>query len=479
MARRNTFARVAAVALAALLLPTVAALATPAIDARFRDYYNQRQGIRVLGYPLTELVDVAGYPAQYFEKGRIEDHRAEVTDPNWAFMYGRLTAELMERAPERAVTGVNLTYADLHGAARQRRPAPTGFRGGVMQVSEGTWPVMFVPYDPYLRPAAGHTVPMYFWDYINRADLFPGGWLHDVGLPMTGILTAETIKNGERRTINLQAFERTVLTYDPRNPVGWMVERGNIGADLLEALGTIAPDALVTPAHNAVVTLPLHILARPIRPGAQVMATLRWTDGPQIATTITALNTGASGGVVVGNLDYPIGPGSPPLPPTGPATLELRADGQVIGLRQLTVLHPEDPNTQAVTVYWVVGETVQPARRVVPRTAAIGTAALEALLWGPTPRDGPNRTSALPTPEQVTSYPGRAPDWGPRVTLRSLKIENGVATADFSPEMSAYGGGSLRVKLIRDQISRTLLEFPSVREVRIAVAGQTEGVLEP
>jgi spore germination protein GerM len=65
------------------------------------------------------------------------------------------------------------------------------------------------------------------------------------------------------------------------------------------------------------------------------------------------------------------------------------------------------------------------------------------------------------------------------VTLRSLTITNGVATADFSRELQAYGGGSLRVMLIRQQISRTLLQFPTVRLVRIAVEGQEEGVLEP
>lgn len=115
----------------------------------------------------------------------------------------------------------------------------------------------------------------------------------------------------------------------------------------------------------------------------------------------------------------------------------------------------------------------------VPSTARIGTAALNELLWGPSPPNLAGFTTTIPTPEQVLSYSGRAPGWGARVTLRSLTIVDGVATADFSQEMRAYGGGSLRVRLIRQQISRTLLQFPTVREVRIAIAGQTEGVLEP
>ncbi len=43
----------------------------------------------MLGYPLTDLVEVTGYPAQYFEKGRIEDHHRDVSDPRWQYQYGR------------------------------------------------------------------------------------------------------------------------------------------------------------------------------------------------------------------------------------------------------------------------------------------------------------------------------------------------------------------------------------------------------
>jgi spore germination protein GerM len=117
--------------------------------------------------------------------------------------------------------------------------------------------------------------------------------------------------------------------------------------------------------------------------------------------------------------------------------------------------------------------------RRVPKTVRIGTAALEELLSGPRPGGLAGFTTAIPTPDEVLSYAGRAPDWRPRVMLRSLAIENGVATADFSPELRAYGGGAARVQLIRDQITRTLLQFPTVHTVRIAIAEQTEGVLQP
>jgi hypothetical protein len=160
-------------------LPPVQAHTQPTVAEPFRAYYATHDGMRVLGPPLTDLVMVHGIAAQYFEKGRMEDHRAEVSDPAWAIMYGRLTAELMEHAPGVAVSETDITYADLAQSNRPeaRRAAPAGFTGGTLTVSEGTWPVMFVPYDSQLRPAPGYTVPMYFWDYMQRRDLFPGGWL--------------------------------------------------------------------------------------------------------------------------------------------------------------------------------------------------------------------------------------------------------------------------------------------------------------
>jgi spore germination protein GerM len=143
------------------------------------------------------------------------------------------------------------------------------------------------------------------------------------------------------------------------------------------------------------------------------------------------------------------------------------------------MLSADDPNAKTITLYWVTGLDTQPTQRRIPKTVRIGTAALEELLWGPELKNLAGFSTALPTPEDVLNFPGREPDWGPRVTLRNLTITNGVATADFSKELKAYGGGSERVRLIREQITQTLKQFPTVREVQIAIEGQTQGVLEP
>ena len=470
-------------AIATLLLtlqPSGIARAGPTIAERFQAYYASHDGMRVLGNPVTALLEVQGYPAQYFEKGRIEDHRGEVADTQWGFMYGRLTVGLMDSNPGGSVTGTSVRYADLREAhdPRSRHAPPSGFNGGTMFVSGKG---VFVPYDAQLRPAPGYFVDNAFWQYINRADLFPGGWLHDIGLPMTDIFHGVAVKNNARRDITMQAFERTVLTYDPQNPASWQIERGNIGMDAVQTIGTPSVVELEIPAPNAQVTLPLHMLMRGAQPNERVTATLRWQDGTTLNQQFTLLRGEDGRGLLIDNLDW-LNMLQPPEPRTQPATLEIRrGTGEVLARQSIVVLSPNDPNTQEIQVFWTISgaERVGPQLRRVQATPRIGTAALEELLWGPPKISQIGYGTAIPTPEQVLSYPGREPDWGPRVTLRKLTIENGVATADFSQELKAYGGGSTRVMFIRQQITQTLKQFPTVREVRIAIEGQTEGVLEP
>jgi len=475
MCARKPACLLAAIILILALLPASLAHAERSVAEPFRAYYDQYQGMRVLGYPITELIEANGYMAQYFEKGRIEDHHAERVPADWQFMYGRLTAELIERAGQTLVSGTSLTYADLRRYAdpAQRRSAPERFAGGIAAMHDG----IFIPYDAQLHPAPGYIVQPYFWAYMTRADLFPAGWLHDIGLPLTEAFKASAYKNGKLREITMQAFERAVLTYDPHNPVEWQVERGNIGADAVRLLPPA--NTIEIPAPGGWVTFPLHVLARVGRPGEQITAVLRWDNDQQMTRTCMVLRGEDGRGLLIGSFD--IVPAQQPNQPwTQAARLEIRdGSGSVVAQQALRVLHPDDPDTREIELYWLVGERLQSELRRVPRASASGTGALNELLWGPLPQNSAGFTTALPTTAEVLSFAGRTAEWGPRVTLRKAALADGVAQVDFSRELRAYGDDSLRASLIHAQITRTLLQFPQVRDVRITIEGERDTLVEP
>jgi hypothetical protein len=456
------------------LLPRAQAQASPAVAEPFRAYYEQHQGMRILGYPMTGLIEINGYQVQYFEKGRLEDHRAEQNTAKWRFMYGRLAVELLERVRYATISGTLLTYADL-GRHHQSDllPAPPGFSGGVVDISAGT----FVPYDAQLRPAHGYIVPAYFWEYITRNELFPDGWLHDIGLPITGVFQTTISKNGKLRNITMQAFERTVLTYDSQNPTDWQVERANIGVDAVRMLPS--PNRIEIPSPNARVTLPIHLLARVGRPGETVVVRLTWEHGASLAQPYTLLRGEDGRGLLIETLDLPPEYRSQ-QPWTQSAQLEIdTGQGVALARQAITLLHPDDPDTRMIRLYWVSATSVEAQLQTVPVSSAPEEEALDLLLWGPRAQTPMTLTTALPTPAQVLGFPGRAGDWGPRVTLRSFKLADGIAVVDFSKEMAAYGGESLRASRIHAQITRTLLQFPAVRDVQITVDGQRDMLLEP
>lgn len=214
------------------------------VDARFRVYYDRVDGFRVMGRAISRpTTTVDGRPAQYFEKARLEDDRARnrTGDPVYDFLYGLLVDEMKAARSLAAVGGdrSSVTYDTIQNESDPSRRAaqPAGFGGNVLIQADGS---VFIPFTADLTSAAGHVVPRYFWDYMNRTDLFPGGWLHDVGLPITRSLEARVDKGvilGEQvfpvtdRPIVVQAFQRTILTYDPANPEDYFVERANTGTD--------------------------------------------------------------------------------------------------------------------------------------------------------------------------------------------------------------------------------------------------------
>ena len=217
-------------------LPILVRVAANPVAPPFEQFYADRQGLRVLGNTLAAQLIEDGIAVQYFEKGRMEAHPDE-PNPAWRFQYGLLVAELAAVRAGLPVGGdaSTLNYGAIHllSLADMRTAAPQDFLGGTATLPDGS---VFIPFSAALQPGPGHVVPASFWTYVNNQDLFPGGWLHDVGLPITPPVEAVVDKGPDKgRRILVQAFQRTILTYDPMNPVDYIIERANVGTDYARA----------------------------------------------------------------------------------------------------------------------------------------------------------------------------------------------------------------------------------------------------
>jgi hypothetical protein len=108
-------------------------------------------------------------------------------------------------------------------------------------------------------------------------------------------------------------------------------------------------------------------------------------------------------------------------------------------------------------------DAVWPVARAVDPERADAGGVLAELLAGPAPAER-DRGFLTNIPEGVQ--------------LRSLRMGNGTAHADFDRTLDR-AAGSCRVLAVRAQIERTLLQLPGVDEVVISVEGDVEEALQP
>jgi spore germination protein GerM len=118
----------------------------------------------------------------------------------------------------------------------------------------------------------------------------------------------------------------------------------------------------------------------------------------------------------------------------------------------------DTPETLTVRLYWVsAGENALGIERTLPYTKAIGTAAIEALLDGPTDAEKdtwPAISSAIPAGTK----------------LLGLTIDDGIAKIDLSEEFES-GGGTFGVTARLAQVVYTLDQFPTVDAVEFYIEG--------
>lgn len=120
------------------------------------------------------------------------------------------------------------------------------------------------------------------------------------------------------------------------------------------------------------------------------------------------------------------------------------------------------PETMVIRAYYVLDgdqgvEGLVPTLRVVPKTAAVARAALEALLDPEATLDRYRRlSSAIPSGTK----------------LLGIAIKDGIATVDLSREFESGGGSSSSFYRL-GQVVYTLTQFSTVNAVRFEVEGRT------
>lgn len=111
---------------------------------------------------------------------------------------------------------------------------------------------------------------------------------------------------------------------------------------------------------------------------------------------------------------------------------------------------------RTVAAYFVAGEKVAPVARDAAKGTAVGRAAIEALLAGPTSAErAAGLTSAIPAGTK----------------LLGLTIRDGLATVDFDAAFQS-GGGSLSMNERVAQVVHTLTRFPTVQKVAFRIDGK-------
>ncbi|CAN5482596.1 hypothetical protein BH20ACT23_BH20ACT23_16610 [soil metagenome] len=113
----------------------------------------------------------------------------------------------------------------------------------------------------------------------------------------------------------------------------------------------------------------------------------------------------------------------------------------------------EETNSVSFQVWFSQGNRLAPAVATIDATPRVGSAALEALIEGPS--GAGNLTSAVP----------------PATEVNSLRIERGTATVDLSPEFET-GGGVTSAGMRLAQVTFTLTQFPTVKRVTFLLDGE-------
>lgn len=164
-----------------------------------------------------------------------------------------------------------------------------------------------------------------------------------------------------------------------------------------------------------------------------------------------------------------------PLSATSSLTVEVfeysAKDGSVVNLVKVPV-SIDSNKTSTLKVFFsnskldpqVSCTKVFPVERTIIKTQETAFISLTELLKGVT------------TAEKSGGYSTNIPE---KVRINSVSIRGGTAYVDFDETLQYQVGGSCRVSAIRAQITETLKQFSSIKDVVISINGRTDDILQP
>jgi hypothetical protein len=97
--------------------------------------------------------------------------------------------------------------------------------------------------------------------------------------------------------------------------------------------------------------------------------------------------------------------------------------------------------------------------RRIPKTQSVANQSLSELINGPTLKEGDD---------------GFFSEINRNTKINKIAVEGGVAKVDFSKDLTEGISGSCEIETIKAQISSTLKQFPSVKDIKITVDGQSD-----
>ena len=237
------------------------------VSPLFARYYQDHNGINMLGEPLTAAFPTAQGWLQFFASGALLLPALENTSTGAA---GGQLADMVEKGTKDPATGV-VSLPLLQELLTIGSQVPVGGEGSTItyvDLRKAVSPTLMLPAPP-TTPAhggqsifiaggrrggedVGHFIPQSFWNYINRPDISPDGWMRDFGAPLTEALPLRVTQHGSTHRMLVQVFSHggLVLDQDDLDASGQpTIQRLDTGTDYLTTFG---PPTVVAKAQQTI-----------------------------------------------------------------------------------------------------------------------------------------------------------------------------------------------------------------------------------